>query len=130
MANYRERCRTTVPLGAEEGYQRPWGACWDAPVSSRPNRAGGGGVSTRPRGADDRDPDRIILRTMWHALHVRDHRGQAWTARCHRDVRPRLAALRQRLRRIARGSIRGGPLRAGAALDIPRPRRLPSDVQL
>src|SRR4029079_18301112 len=112
------------------GYQRPWGILEAAgiitpePVSRRPR------VTRSTQGTDDRNPDRILLRAVWHALHLRDRRGQAKPAWRHRHAEPRPAPFRQRFGHLPGRGHGGRALREGAALDDARARGLPSDLQL
>src|SRR5262245_54251018 len=108
-----------MTFGVRAGYGRLKGRSTPA-IYSRPARTAWppGRRPRELRGPDDRDPDRILLRTLWHPLHVRIR-----TAEDTADGGPGPVARPQELRHVrrhvdgrsdGRGAQRDGPRADGA----------------
>ena len=121
-AGHRYPCASTgVPAASVSLFGRP--------VSSRRARAGGGGFR-----ATGEPMTEILTESFCERCGTRytfepvqpKRRGLGED----RHARARVPALRHRPGLVPRRGVRRRPLRAGAALDDPRPRGVPPDVQL
>ena len=86
-------------------------------------------VRALPRGPDDRNPDRIVLRAMRHPLHLRI-RGQAYPPQGREGALAWTQELRPRRQDVDRGGDGGGAERCGPGSIVAPARRLPQDLQL
>ena len=66
------------------------------------------------RGTDDRDPHRVVLRTVWHPIHLRERQQEAWPPRQGAHAQQGPAELRPLRRVHAVRGIRGCPERRHA----------------